>query len=41
MFENRVLRKIFEPKSEEVIDDWRKMHNEGLRDMCFSRVIIW
>jgi hypothetical protein len=26
MFENRVLRRIFEPKREEVIGDWRKLH---------------
>jgi hypothetical protein len=28
VFENRVLRKIFGPKGEEVIGGWRKLHNE-------------
>jgi hypothetical protein len=34
--ENRVLRKIFEPKKEEVIGDWRKLHNEELHHLCSS-----
>ena len=33
MFENRVLRKIFGPKRDEVIGEWRKLHNEELRDL--------
>jgi hypothetical protein len=41
VFENRVLRKVFEPKSEEVLGDWRKLHNEGLHYLCLSHVIIW
>jgi hypothetical protein len=28
MFENRVLRRIFEPKRNEVTGGWRKLHNE-------------
>jgi hypothetical protein len=28
VFENRVLRRIFEPKREEVMGGWRKLHNE-------------
>jgi hypothetical protein len=28
MFENRVLRSIFGPKSDEVTGEWRKLHNE-------------
>ena len=28
MFENRVLRRIFGPKRDEVIREWRKLHNE-------------
>jgi hypothetical protein len=31
--ENRVLRKVFGPKSGEVVGDWRKLHNEKLRDL--------
>jgi len=45
MFENRVLRKIFGPKRDEVIQDWRKLHNEELNDLYCSpnifRVIKW
>jgi hypothetical protein len=31
-FEDRVLRRIFVPKREEVIGCWRKLHNEGLHN---------
>jgi hypothetical protein len=30
VFENRVLRRIFEPKLDEVTGEWRKLHNEEL-----------
>jgi len=30
VFENRVLRRIFGPKGDEVIREWRKLHNEEL-----------
>jgi hypothetical protein len=30
VFENRVLRRIFEPKRDEVTGEWRKLHNEEL-----------
>jgi hypothetical protein len=30
MFENRVLRRIFAPKRDEVTGEWRKLHNEEL-----------
>ena len=33
MFENRVLRKIFGPKRDEVTEEWRKLHNEELIDL--------
>ena len=33
MFENRVLRRVFGPKREEVTGEWRKLHNEELRDL--------
>jgi hypothetical protein len=33
VFENRVLRKIFGPKGDEVTGEWRKLHNEELRDL--------
>jgi hypothetical protein len=28
VFENRVLRRIFEPNRDEVTGEWRKLHNE-------------
>jgi hypothetical protein len=33
MFENRVLRRIFGPKGDEVTGEWRKLHNEELNDL--------
>jgi len=33
VFENRVLRKVFVPKRDEVTGEWRKLHNEELRDL--------
>ena len=33
MFENRVLRSVFGPKRNEVTGEWRKLHNEELRDL--------
>jgi hypothetical protein len=29
VFENRVLRRIFEPKREEVVGGWRRLHPRG------------
>jgi hypothetical protein len=40
VFENRVLRRIFGPKRDEVTGEWRKLHNEELRDLCSSPSII-
>jgi hypothetical protein len=31
--ENRVLRRIFEPKREEVAGGWRRLHNEELHKL--------
>jgi hypothetical protein len=36
VFENRVLRGIFGPKGDEVIGEWRKLHNEELNDRYCS-----
>ena len=33
MFENRVLRKVFGPKRDEVTGEWRRLHNEELNDL--------
>jgi hypothetical protein len=38
--ENRVLRKIFGPKRDEVTGEWRKLHNKELRDLYSSLSII-
>jgi hypothetical protein len=40
VFENRVLRRIFGPKRDEVTGDWRKLHNEDLHNLCSSPNII-
>jgi hypothetical protein len=40
VFENRVLRRIFGPKRNEVTREWRKLHNEELRDLYSSPSII-
>ena len=33
VFENRMLRKIFGPKMDEVTAEWRKLRNENLNDL--------
>jgi hypothetical protein len=39
VFENKVLRRIFGPKRDEVTGGWRKLHNEELCDLYSSRSI--
>jgi hypothetical protein len=39
-FENRVLRRIFGPKRDEVTGDWRRLHNKELYDIYLSPNII-
>jgi hypothetical protein len=36
VFENRVLRRIFGPKRDEVTEDWKKLHNEELHSLYSS-----
>jgi hypothetical protein len=40
VFENRVLRRIFGPKRDEVTGEWRKLHKEELRDLYSTPSII-
>jgi hypothetical protein len=40
VFEYRVLRRVFGPKRDEVTGEWRKLHNEELRDLYSSPSII-
>jgi hypothetical protein len=40
VFENRVLRRIFGPKRDEVMGEWRKLHNEELHNLYSSPDII-
>jgi hypothetical protein len=40
MFENRVMRRIFGTKRDEVTGGWRKLHNEELHNLYSSPSII-
>jgi hypothetical protein len=40
VFENRVLRRIFGPKRDEIIGGWIKLHNEELHNLYSSPSII-
>jgi hypothetical protein len=40
VFENRVLRRIFGPKRDEVTGEWRKLHKEELNDLYCSPNIV-
>jgi hypothetical protein len=39
VFENRVLRRIFGPKRDEVTGEWRRLHYEELYDLYSSNII--
>jgi len=41
VFDNRVLRRIFGPKRDEVTEKWRKLHNEELNDLYSLPNIVW
>jgi hypothetical protein len=40
VFENRVIRRIFGPKRDEVTGGWKKLHNEELRGLYSSPSIL-
>jgi hypothetical protein len=40
VFENRVLRRIFGPKRDEVTSEWRELHNEELNNLYSSPDIV-
>jgi hypothetical protein len=40
VFENRVLRRIFGPKMDEVTEEWRRLHNKELYALYFPPNII-
>jgi hypothetical protein len=41
VFENRVLRRIFGPKRDEVTGEWKRLRNKELNDLYYSPNIIW
>jgi uncharacterized membrane protein len=40
VFENRVLRRIFGPKRDEVTGDWSKLHNEKLKNCILRQILL-
>jgi hypothetical protein len=40
VFENRALRRVFEPERDGVVGKWRKLHNEELNDLYCSPNIV-
>ena len=40
VFENRVLRRIFGPKRDEVTGKWRKLHNEEMNNLYSTPNIV-
>jgi hypothetical protein len=40
VFENRVLRRIFGPKRDEVTGEWRRLHNEELNDCIHYQILF-
>jgi hypothetical protein len=40
MFENRMVRRIFGPKGDEVMGEWRKLHNGELHNLYLPPNIV-
>jgi hypothetical protein len=40
VFENMVLRRIFGPRKDEVMGEWRRLHDEKLNDLYYSLNIV-
>jgi len=40
VFENRVLRRIFGSKRDEVVGEWRRLHKVELRDLSSSNIRV-
>ena len=40
MFQNRVLRRIFGPRRDEVTGEWRRLCNKALNDVYSSPIIV-
>ena len=40
VFENRLLRRLFGPKRDEITREWRKLHNKELNDLYCSPNIV-
>jgi len=41
VFQNRVVRRIFGPKRDEVAGEWRKLHSKELNELYSSPNIVW
>jgi hypothetical protein len=41
VFENRVLRRILRPKRDEVIREWRRLHNKELYALYPHEISFW
>jgi hypothetical protein len=40
VYENRVLSRIYAPKSDEITEEWRKLHNAEINNDCSSPNIV-
>jgi hypothetical protein len=41
VFENRILRRIFGPKRDEVTGDWREFHSEELHNLYHPQITLF